>query len=227
MRKIVIAANPGVVARTRIALLPGAHAEPEDFQREGFAEAVHSRRLAIDLEFVAPELQHVLDRAILESLTRDVVAPARASGCRSLWLGGISLGGFIALAYAERRPEDLDGLCLLAPYLGNRIVTGEIARAGGVSRWNPERIEDDDEERRIWRFIRNRGSRRPRMYLGLARHDRFGHGHALFANVLPADAIDVVEGGHDWHAWRQLWALFLERCFVTDSDPEPDALRVG
>ena len=68
----------------RIALLPGAYHEPEDFQREGFGDAVRARGLALDLEFVAPDLAHVLDRSVLEELHRDVVAPARAAGCRSV-----------------------------------------------------------------------------------------------------------------------------------------------
>src|SRR2546430_12236556 len=36
------------------------------------------------------------------------------------------------------------GLCLLAPYPGNRIVTNEIAAAGGLLKWQPESIEQDD-----------------------------------------------------------------------------------
>jgi pimeloyl-ACP methyl ester carboxylesterase len=194
----------------RIALLPGAYHRPEDFVSEGFAEAVRARGLTIDLEFVAPDLKHLLDRSVLQSLQRDVVVPARAAGCRFLWLGGVSLGGFIALAYAQRRPADLDGLCLLAPYLGNRMITGEIARAGGVRSWRPGTIGDDDEERRIWAFIRGLPTSGLSIGLGIGRQDRFGHGHALFADALPAATVNVVDGGHEWAVWRRLWELFLD-----------------
>ncbi len=211
MRKIVIEAVPGIVAPMRIALLPGAYQEPEDFRREGFADAVRERGLSIDLEFVAPDLAHLLDRRVLDLLHQDVVAPARAAGCRSVWLGGVSLGGFIALAYAERRPEALDGLCLLAPYLGNRMVTGEVARAGGVRMWRPGAVAADEEERRVWALIQQLPEHRFAVHLGLGRQDRFGHGHALFAAALPTAAVDVVEGGHDWPTWRYLWDRFLDR----------------
>lgn len=211
MRTIVVEAAPGIVAPVRVALLPGAYQEPDDFRREGFADAVRQRQLLIDLEFVAPDFAHLLDRRALDALHQDVVAPARAAGCTSVWLGGVSLGGFLALAYAERRPETLDGLCLLAPYLGNRMVTGEVARAGGVRMWRPGVLAPDDEERRIWALIQHLPEHRLTVHLGLGRQDRFGHGHALFADALPATAVDVVDGGHDWPTWRQLWDRFLDR----------------
>jgi hypothetical protein len=221
VRKIVVEAAPGTVAPVRIALLPGAYQEPEDFWREGFADAVRKRRLPVDLEFVAPEFAHLLDRRALDALHQEVVAPARAAGCPSVWLGGVSLGGFIALAYAERRPEALDGLCLFAPYLGNRMVTGEVARAGGVRRWRPGMLAVDDEERRIWALIQRLPEHHFAVHLGVGRQDRFGHGHALFASALPATAIDVVEGGHDWPTWLHLWDRFLDRF------PQSPALRSG
>lgn len=221
MRKIVVQAVPGVAAPMRIALLPGAYQEPEDFRRAGFADAVRQRRLQIDLEFLAPDLAHLLDRSVLDALHQDVVAPARAAGCPSVWLGGVSLGGFLALAYTERRPETLDGLCLLAPYLGNRMVTGEVARAGGLRMWHPGVLAPDDEERRIWALIQHLPEHRLAVHLGLGRQDRFGHGHALFADALPATAVDVVDGGHDWPTWRRLWDRFLDRL-----GPSP-ALRSG
>jgi len=222
VRKIVVEATPGAVAPVRIALLPGAYQEPDDFLREGFAQAVLRRGLDIDLEFVAPDLAHVMDRAVLQALHEHVVVPARAAGCRSLWLGGVSLGGFFALAYAERRPRAVDGLCLFAPYLGNRMVTGEVAEAGGVRHWRPALIAEDDEERRIWALIQRLESQ-PHLavHLGIGRQDRFGHGHALLADALPATAVDVIDGAHDWDAWRRLWDLFLDRF------ADPQALRPG
>ena len=211
MRHIQFPACAGTAAPVRIALIAGAYQEPEDFQRAGFADAVKSRGLAMDLVFIAPDLEHLFDRTVLDSLRTDVIVDARAAGCTQVWLGGISLGGFIALAFAERRPADVDGLCLLAPYLGNRMVTAEIARAGGVAAWHPATLALDDEERRIWRFIQRLGTQGLKMHLGVGRHDRFGHGHQLLADALPGGSVDFIDGGHDWPVWLRLWERFLDR----------------
>jgi len=202
-------------------LLPGAYSTPEDFLREGFASAVRERRLPVDLVFVELELQHLTDRTLLRRLQQEIILPARASGCRSIWLGGISLGGFIALAYAARFAQEIDGVCLLAPYLGNHIVIGEIERADGLDGWTPDDLAEDDDERRIWQFIkeqRNRTSPRPapRLHLGFGSEDRFADSHRLMAAALGSGSVDVVSGGHEWPAWRRLWENFLDTRFPAD-----------
>ncbi|MEO7774134.1 MAG: alpha/beta fold hydrolase [Steroidobacteraceae bacterium] len=211
MRTLSISAAPASIAPVRVVLLTGAFQQPEDFQRQGFVDAVRARNLPLDLQFVAPDLQNLNDRLVLHTLRQDLIEPARRDGCRSIWLGGISLGGFLALAYAERWRPDLGGLCLLAPYVGSRMMTGEISRAGGVRQWSPGTIAADDEERRIWRLIKDLGSLRPPVYLGIGRDDRFGHGLTLFAEALPAAWVDTIDGAHEWPVWRQLWGRFLDR----------------
>ena len=223
MRHLSFPARRGHTAATRVLLLPGAYQQPEDFAAAGFAAAVRARGLDVDLEFIAPELAHLLDRRILADLHHEVIAPARAAGCRELWLGGTSLGGYIALLYAEQRLESLDGLCLLAPYLGNRMVTGELAQSGGVQQWRPGPLAADDEERRIWALIQRLGRLPLPLFVGLGRSDRFGHGHALLVDALPAAAVEFADGGHDWPTWRVLWDRFLDRRSAQFHAAPPDA----
>jgi pimeloyl-ACP methyl ester carboxylesterase len=192
--------------------LPGAYHAARDFLAAGFAEAVHARQIALDLEFVDMELAHVGDRSALQRLRSDIVLPARAAGV-SIWLGGISLGGLFALDYAASHPDELDGLCLLAPYLGNRMLTAEIVEAPGLAAWQPGELAETDEERRIWRYIKSRrGDSRP-LYLGFGRGDRFAAAHELLAATLPAGSVDVLAGGHEWSTWSRLWENFLDSHF--------------
>jgi pimeloyl-ACP methyl ester carboxylesterase len=226
MRRVILPASPGKLAPRRVLLMPGAYQRPEDFITAGFATALQARGLDVDLEFIAPEFAHLLDRSVLDALHDEVILPVRADGCRELWLGGVSLGGFIALCYAERRLQGLDGLCLLAPYLGNRMVTGEVARAGGVQHWRPGPLAADDEERRVWSLIQRLHGGPLQLFVGLGRSDRFGHGHALLAGALPAAAVQFVEGGHDWPTWLRLWACFLDRLSGSAHAAAPDPAGV-
>ncbi len=219
MRALLEPAKDGIVAPTRILLLPAAYSAPEDFQREGFGKAVRARALEVDLVFVELKLQHLTDRTLLRRLRHEIVLPARALGCRSVWLGGISLGGFVAIAYAERYLHEIDGLCLFAPYLGNHIVVGEIARSDGVGGWTPGELADDDDERRIWRFIKEQRSRALPLHLGFGHDDRFSDSHRLMATALAPESVDVVPGGHDWPAWRRLWENFLDSRFPSARAP--------
>jgi pimeloyl-ACP methyl ester carboxylesterase len=214
MRSIVRPATPDVPAPIRIVCLPGAYDTAERFVAAGFDAVVRARRLPIDLVFVDPELKHLADRSVREELRREHILPARTEGCRSLWLAGISLGGFIALDYAAAHPGDLDGVCLLAPYLGNRMVTREMAGGPAPAGSAMGALAESEEERRIWRFIRDRPGGTPPLHLGYGRQDRFAPAHGLMARSLPPDAVDVAPGGHVWETWTRLWENFLASRFT-------------
>lgn len=192
--------------------LPGAYHSARDFVEEGFVSAVARRRALLDLRFVDLEMQHLDDRGALQRLRSDIVLPARDSGA-SVWLAGISLGGLMALDYASRHLDELNGLCLLAPYLGNRMLLKEISATSGLAGWEPGELAEADTERRIWRYIKTRVDSRP-LFLGYGKNDRFSAAHAMLAAALPADSVEVVAGGHQWGTWLTLWEKFLDSHFT-------------
>ena len=211
MRSIFRAAQPGVTAATRMVWLPGAYHGARDFLAAGFPEAVLRRQLPLDLIFVDLDMQHLDDREALTRLRSEIVLPMREMGV-TVWMAGISLGGLLALDYAVRYPDEFDGLCLLAPYLGNRMLTAEIAAAPGLSAWEPGELAETDPERRIWRYLKTRVDSRP-LHLGFGRGDRFSAAQLLLAKALPARSVDIVEGGHEWRTWSALWEIFLDSRF--------------
>jgi len=206
---IIEPASAGHAAPTRVMMLSAAFTEPSDFVQNGFARAVGERALDVDLIFAGFRLEHLLDGSVFERLRDEIIAPAQAPGCR-LWLGGISLGAYIALGCGRRFEQELAGLCLLAPYLGNQLITGEIERAQGVEGWRAAEPDHEDEDRRIWEFIRTLRTRPLAIHLGLGREDRFGPRQRLLAAALPPSSVDIVPGGHDWPTWRALWDRFLD-----------------
>jgi pimeloyl-ACP methyl ester carboxylesterase len=212
MRSILHAVDSNAAAPVRMIWLPGAYQGARDFLNAGFAEAVLTRHISLDLVFVDLELEYLGDRAVLKRLRSEQVLPPLEQGV-ALWLAGISLGGLIALDYAATYPDECAGLCLLAPYLGNRTLTAEIAAAPGLKHWEPGELAQGDDERRIWRYIKTRRATPP-LYLGFGQDDRFAPAHALLAAVLPSDAVNIVAGGHDWRTWSTLWENFLGRQFA-------------
>src|SRR5690606_4651627 len=117
---------------------------------------------------------------------------------------GISLGGLLALLHAQRAPQGLRGLCLLAPYPGSRLTTNAIARAGGLAAWQPTPAQEQDAEFALWQGVRQGRPRLP-TFIGLGREDRFAQAMAELARGLPLATLQQVPHGHDWQAWLPLW----------------------
>jgi pimeloyl-ACP methyl ester carboxylesterase len=210
MRTPIIPCGPPGALATRIVLLPRAYHELEEFVRAGFDQALRDRGLAAELILADPELAHLSDRSWLARLQAEVIAPARERG-GALWLGGISLGGFMALRFAAEARAAFDGLCLLGPYLGSRIVATEVAAHDSLASWQPAALADDDDDRRIWDYVRGlRAAAGPRVFLGFGSEDRFADTQQLLARALPASTTRVIPGGHDWPVWRRLWHNFLD-----------------
>ena len=218
---IIEPAGAGHAAPTRVMMLSAAFTEPSDFVQNGFARAVAERALDVDLIFAGFRLEHLLDGSVFERLRDEIIAPAQAPGCR-LWLGGISLGAYIALGCGRRFEQELAGLCLLAPYPGSHLITGEIERAQGVEGWLATEPDHEDEDRRIWEFIGTLRTRPLAVHLGLGREDRFGPRQRLLAAALPPSSVDIVPGGHDWPTWRALWDRFLD-ARLTERGPWQEA----
>jgi pimeloyl-ACP methyl ester carboxylesterase len=223
MHSIHARACAGAVAPTRIVLLPGAYQRASDLLQAGFGTALSERRLPVDLTLVDLDFEYLMDPDACARLAARVLAPARAEGCRRLLLAGISLGGFQALDYVARQGDPahavdaaavdrpaVDGLCLLAPYLGTRLLLAEITGAGGLDAWQAGELAQSDSERRVWRFIQSGCAGLP-VFLGYGQADRFAAAHALLAGRLGAGHVGRVEGAHDLPTWRTLWTKFLQR----------------
>lgn len=214
-------ADPGQPAQALVILLPGALQQPEQFLQFGFADAVRARGLPLDLampDLAVRYLTETIDGSVCRRIHDGVVQPARRDGYRTIWLAGISIGALIAASHAERYPGAIDGLCLLAPYPGSRLLTNRIGTAGGVAGWDAGEAaashSSDDSEYRLWRWLKTyrRQPGAPEIFLGYGRQDRFAAGQRMMAQALDPGCVAPVEGGHDWPTWQRLWDVFLNRC---------------
>jgi pimeloyl-ACP methyl ester carboxylesterase len=204
--------------RLLLVMLPGVGIAAAEFFDNGLVGAVQAhgqaQNLGIDVAALRPELELYLDGGIGAALHRAVIEPARRQGYARIWLLGISLGGMGALHYAAGHAAEIEGLILLAPFLGTRGTVAELERAGSLNGWNPAQSIATDLEQRtlLWlRDVLNHPARGPALYLGHAQDDRFAPGHRLLAAALPQDRVVTAEGGHDWESWVRLWRLLLER----------------
>ena len=205
-----------VEARTLLIILPGRGMTLRELEKEGFVSAVRSLDLAVDVLRVDAHLGYYRDRSILERLRADVIAPAQAQGYRSIWLAGISMGGLGALRYAEVHPADVQGIVVLAPYLGEPAASQAILEAGGLLRWKapPDPLPADEVAAHAWRSVQSLLRRDelpagPPFYLGYGLSDSLAPSHRVLAQALPSGRVFTAPGGHDWNPWRGLWQRIL------------------
>lgn len=197
-----------------VVLLPGRFASPEGFRRAGFADAVESRGLRIDLVAADAHLGYYKNKSVIERLRSDVIEPAHRSGYEEIWIAGTSLGGLGGLIYMKEHPEQLSGVLAIAPFLGDDELIREIEAAGGPLLWKqPPPGEDDDVGRKIWPWLAaNRpGAEAVPLHLGWGTSDDFNRSNRLLATMLPEERVHAVAGGHDFQAWNRVWARFLDR----------------
>jgi hypothetical protein len=203
--------QPGKIAPTLLVLLPGVNIRAEDFSTHDFVAALHARQDAVDLLIAEPDLDFYLEGSIghrLETMLAD-----EASAYRRLWLGGISLGALGALLVAAAGRVSIDGLLLLAPFIGVPGLIAEIERAGGFTAWRPGAIASNDGERGVCAWLKSHmetQAGRPILYLGSGSEDRFAAASRLLAAGLPPAQCHFTAGGHDWPTWTALWATLLD-----------------
>jgi pimeloyl-ACP methyl ester carboxylesterase len=199
-------------ASEMLVLLPGRLEGPRAFRQRGVFEQV--ARLRPKAAIAAPDLHfaYYKERTAVGRLREDVILPARKKGGR-ITLAGVSLGGLGSLFYALEYPEEVDEILLFAPFVGDPEVIDEIRAAGGLRKWRPGPLEDDDFQRKLWRNIRDRwvlGGEAPRIRLAIGRDDRLLYGSRLLRDeLIPAGDYFEVEGGHGWKAWREAFEILL------------------
>ena len=200
------------------------------FDDKGFVEAVRAHGLSVDMISVDAHVGYYMNGTILTRLKEDVIVPARAKGYEGIWLIGNSLGGFGSLSYAQKYPNEITGVVLLGPFLGERPIIREIRDAGGLQRWEPGDVflkTKEDAEKHIWIWLKENGQQGPlwsgdkdhpkgqrvvpKIYLGYGTKDRFTYAQDLLASLLPPEQVITMDGGHDWPTWKKLWNQFLDR----------------
>jgi pimeloyl-ACP methyl ester carboxylesterase len=200
------------------------------FDKEGFVEAVRSRGLPVDMISVDAHIGYYMNASIVTRLKEDVIDPARAKGYDRIWLIGNSLGGFGSLLYAREHPNEISGMVLLGPFLGERQIIKDIRHAGGLLLWEPGDVllkTKEDAEKHVWIWLKEHSQQGqfragdkdcpkgqgcvPKIYLGYGTNDRFTYAQDLLASLLPPENVEAIKGGHDWSTWKKLWEHFLDQ----------------
>lgn len=215
MPSLSVPVEAGRTAPALIVFLPGAQEVPKDILDEGLVAEVKRQGLDADVIVADAHMGYFRAGSFEERLRADVVAPARQRGYQTVWLAGISLGGFGAMRYARAYPDDVDGVVALAPFVATTDVLREVAEAGGLLHWRPMwPLQPGDHQRELLRWLQgyvDPGLNRPPLYIGYGETDRLQPYEPLMVPLLPPDRLLSAPGGHEWAPWKKMWADVLQR----------------
>lgn len=200
--------------RILLLMLPGAKNTPQQLVENGFIRALRERNLPVDVLALDAHVDLYLARADIERLLHRTLDEVRLQGYRRIWLLGISLGGSGAMICATQRTAEIEGMVLLAPFLGTRGIIAEVAAAGGLHRWQAGEIGIRDHERALLEQLRCSPlgtAEFPSIYLGFGSEDRYRGASMVLSEHLPPHCVIVKSGGHDWETWKVLWGLLLDK----------------
>lgn len=207
-RPIPTALIPAPQAATRlVVVLPGRADNLVALRRSQVVQAIQASWPDADVILAELTMPYYRDGRAAQRLHDEVMVPARRRGYREVWLSGASMGGMGSLLYDQAYPGEVDGLVLLAPYLGDRAILEQIAQAGGVAQWDAgpaQAISPDTWQHELWRHLQG-WSRDPakarNVWLAYGDGDSLRKAMPLLIPLLPPDHVLVRPGGHAWSVW--------------------------
>lgn len=196
-------------AKHLVVFLPGLGDGPDDVVDGGFIAELKSAP-QFDAVIADAHFGYYKEFALLERLRADVIAPIRTR-YDEMWIVGVSMGGYGAVSYAERYPQEVTGIVLLAPYLGEDEITDDIEAAGSLAAWHSENFPADTQRTRhgvtVWKWLQERPEHvgEPVIYLACGDEDSHMRQLSLLRPALPENHVLLRPGGHDWDVWRPLF----------------------
>jgi len=210
-------------AQRVMVLLPGRADDLERLRRSGAADVVQKAWPGTDVVLAELTLDYYMRQDAERRLHDEVVEPLRKRGYQQVWMGGASMGGMGTLLYDRSYPDQLDGMVLLAPYLGSSALHAQIRAAGGLSQWNPgppQTMTMDNWDHELWRYLHALSSqpeRTRRIWLAYGDKDRLRKAMPLIEPMLPAGQVLVREGGHSWSVWTPALGEILQSASAQDA----------
>lgn len=194
---------------TLILLLPGKGDNPNSFIENQWLETLQQENIDADIIIADAHLGYYLNDSTTLRLRQDILTDLIVKRYSQIWIAGVSMGALGALQFSLDYPCMIDGLILIAPYLGPETLIKQIIGQGGIDGWRPSNSPDPFVK--LWSGVKDKSVVRPDMYLGYGQKDRYVLGHHLFAKEVDVLKTIISDGGHDWETWNKLWSLLLEQ----------------
>ncbi|MDH5600104.1 MAG: alpha/beta hydrolase [Gammaproteobacteria bacterium] len=199
-----------------IIFLPGLYDVAEKFKKEHFFRIARNTGIKADMVAASVHLNHLLKKKMIKRLEKDLFQPALNKGYKNIWFVGVSLGGLNSLLFYQKHSKNICGVVLLAPYLGDKVISKAIENAGGIDNWQPDQFDKTEDIKNknlvdlrvqyLWQWIKKLNNKNiSQLYLGYGNNDRYAKAHKLFAKFLAEKNVIEIQGQHNWKTGQKIW----------------------
>jgi pimeloyl-ACP methyl ester carboxylesterase len=214
-------AKPGEHGQRLFVFLPGRRDRASDFVRRGFVTLAQDHIPGLDCVAVDATIGYYLNGSVADRIEHEMIEPARRLAYRQIWLVGVSMGGLGAFFHERAYPGKVNGLILLAPFVGDDLeLFAEIDAAGGAVAWarsQPAAAPEGNKaqfQRELWRFLGrlqlDQSIQLP-IWIAYGDVDRLLPGIERLRGVLPPERIFRLSGGHTWEVWTTGFTKILAK----------------
>jgi len=199
--------------KTLIVFLPGIEDTAWDFRKFGFQQALKARGIQADTVAVNAHAGYYVSQEIVERLHQDVILPARAKGYRDIWLVGVSLGGLGSLLYTRAHQDEINGVVLIAPFLGRKSAIARLTGPEPTPKMSLFNVLPPGFEPELWAWLDEHANNpaSPPIYLAYGSMDKLIYAHRALQPLLPPERALAIPGDHTWPTWIKLWNGLLDR----------------
>ena len=198
-----------------IVMFPGINSPGSDFIDYGFTDLYKQYYKNSDIILADTRFSYIKADNIAERIHADIIKPSIKAGYKKIWFIGISLGGLNILKYVKKFNNHINGIILIAPYLGETSSIKSLFESNSYLEWSKVHAEETDKTIQLWRYLIDYTSSHDKakqitLALAFGKKDRFNKTHELLAKILKEKNIYKNDGGHNWKAWKQLWEEILQ-----------------
>jgi pimeloyl-ACP methyl ester carboxylesterase len=190
---------------TLVVLLHGLGGGATNFQTYGTVEEIRSCRPAANIIGANSHFGYYREHNLVERLRVDIIQPARAAGITQIWFLGVSLGGMGTLVYQSEHLEDIEGIILMAPYLGE----WDELEAYIEDPLN-NNVSSKPHFVKVWRNLDSSKSLQAMLTVAYGEDDSANRQHRWLSGLLAEERVIVAPGGHRWTVWQKLWPKALQ-----------------
>jgi pimeloyl-ACP methyl ester carboxylesterase len=212
-------AKPGSHGQRLFVFLPGRRDRGPDFARRGFITLAQDRIPGLDCVAVDATIGYYLDGSIAGRLQGEIIEPARALAYQEIWLVGVSMGGLGAFFHQRAFPGAVNGMILLAPFVGDDLkLFAEMDAAGGPIAWarsQPVPVSQGDRaefQRELWCFLGRMQLDQAferLIWIAYGDADRLLPGIERLRSVLSPSRVFKLTGSHTWDIWTKGFTKIL------------------